>query len=169
LTPDVQRVIVESVAAGVPRKYAAMRAGVTERAVYLWLSRGKRESKGEYYSFYSALKKAEADAVAVRVARIARAGQGGQVVERTTVTTTNAKGETTTRTAEKLAPGQWTADAWLLERRHEEFAANRREIKELRAQLAALVKAVEDGRLAATPAAGAPAPRVGGDADPKSV
>jgi transposase len=170
LDPAASRAICDAVAAGVPQKYAALRAGVSDRTVQLWVARGKREKSGPYVSFLSALKKAQADRLAASVGRIGRAAAGGQVVERTTTTVTKADGSATTKTTEKLLAPQWTADAWFLERTHpDEFAANRREVKELRDQLAALLKAVAGGKLQAVDPAGAPAPRVGGDADPRSV
>ncbi|MBN9524101.1 hypothetical protein J0H58_37255 [bacterium] len=170
LDPAASKAICDAVAAGVPRKYAALRAGVAERTVRDWLARGRREKSGPYSAFLAALKKAEADRVAASVGRIGRAAAGGQVVERTTTTTTKADGTSTSKTTEKLLAPQWTADAWFLERTHpEQFAANRRELQELRAQLAALLKAVADGKLRPADPARPPAPRVGGDADPAAV
>jgi hypothetical protein len=170
LTPEVQKVIVDAVAGGVPRKYAAARAGVTPRAVELWVARGAKEKKGPYASFFSAMKKAEADRLAASVARIGRAAAGGQVIERTTTTTTRADGSSTTKTVEKVSRGEWTADAWFLERCHpDEFAGNKREVKELREQLVAVLKAVAHGRLAATAEDGTTAPRIGGEADPSAL
>src|SRR5262249_37238654 len=148
---EAQKIIIDGVAAGVPRHFAAERAGVDDSTVRRWAIRGRREKSGIYCTFLTALKKAEADAVAACVARIRRAAQGGQLVERTTTTTTRKDGSSTTKTVEKVAPGQWTADAWWLERRHpDEFAGNRREVRELREQLAALIKLVGDGKLGAT-------------------
>src|SRR5205823_5769084 len=107
-----------------------------------------------------------------RIARIGRAGQGGQVIERTTITTTKANGDTVTKSHEKYARGEWQADAWALERRDgENYASNRQEIKELRASLSALLKAVKAGKLTTSDSSigNAVTPRVGGDADPESI
>jgi hypothetical protein len=114
LTPERQKVIVDSIAAGVPRAIAAMRAGVTERCLYQWLAKGRKGAKGneEYVQLFQAVQKAEADAVARNVALVQKAG---------------AK--------------TWQAAAWWLERRYpEEFGANRRELAELRRRLDELEK-----------------------------
>jgi transposase len=95
LTPERQKAIVEAVAAGVPRKFAAMRAGITERCLYLWLAKGRKGGKANtlYVQLFHAVQKAEADAVARNVAIVQKAG---------------AK--------------SWQAAAWWLERRyHAEF------------------------------------------------
>lgn len=175
LTPETQKVIVEAIAAGVPQRHAAERAGVTAWTIQHWMRRGKKDRSGVYSHFFSAMKKAEADRLAASVARIGLAAKGGQVIERTTTTTSKTTKDgttiTNTKTVERIAPGQWTADAWFLERRHpDEFAGNRREVKELRDQLAALLKAVTSGKVRiADPDVEEVTPKVGGDADPKSV
>ena len=84
-----QRLIVTSIAAGVPRKYAAQRAGVCERSLRAWLARGRREPDGIYAAFLAAIEKAEADALARNVAII-----------------------------QKAANSTWQAAAWWLERRY---------------------------------------------------
>jgi hypothetical protein len=111
LTPEAQKAILDAVAAGTPRKYAAARAGVDDSTVRRWVGRGRAETSGQFRTFYTALKKAEADGIAARVARIAKAGQGGV----------------------------WQADAWWLERCcSEEFGTNRHELVLLRRELAEL-------------------------------
>jgi hypothetical protein len=151
LTPEVQKLIVEAVAACAPRRYAAERAGVAEYTVRRWLARGKRQPKSVYGAFCAALKKAEADSIITRVARISKAAQGGQVIEKTTksITTTDRQGKavTTVTVTEKHAAPQWTADAWMLERRcSEEFALHRkRDIED--AIEKALEKGLKDGRI----------------------
>lgn len=132
LTPDVQKLIVEAVAACAPRMTAAERAGVTDRVLRKWMARGAKDRSGVYRSFYSAVKKAEAEALLVRIARIGKAAQGGQVVERTTKTTKKKDGTVETTTVEKYSRGEWTADAWALERRDpDNYALHRkRDIEE---------------------------------------
>jgi transposase len=147
---DAEKVksIVRDLGAGVPRKYAAERVGITERCLYKWLANGRKGGKknAELVQLVHDVKKAEADAVAGSLARIRKAGAGGSVVERTTITT-NAKGITTTKVVEKLLPPQWTADAWYLERRHPgEFALNRK--KDIEEAVAKVIdKAIRDGTL----------------------
>lgn len=117
LTSKVQTAIVKALAAGVPRRFAALAADVSERTLYNWLARGRRESRGTYFQFLQAVKKAEAEAVAARVARIARAA----------------------------GKGSWQADAWWLERRHpEDFALNRSEVKALARQVAELMRRLDE-------------------------
>lgn len=78
----------------------------------------------------------------VRVARISKVAQGGQVTERTTkkvvVEKKDGTKSTTTTTTEKHAAPQWVADAWMLERRcpdefhyqrHEELMRLERQLK----------------------------------------
>jgi transposase len=124
---DAEKVksIVRDLGAGVPRKFAAERVGISESCLYKWLAKGRKGGKKNvvYVQLVQDVKKAEAEALAASVARIRKAGQGGAVIERTTTTTTSAKGVTTTKTVEKLQAPAWQADAWFLERRHpKEFA-----------------------------------------------
>ncbi len=123
LTPKIAAAIVKHIAAGVPRKHAAAAEGIVEDTIYKWMRRGRKGTALDdpYVKFFYAMKKADAQSVIRRVKRIEQAGKDGT----------------------------WQADAWHLERVHDkEFAGNKREIKELREQLAALIKAVESGKLA---------------------
>jgi len=90
LTPETQKLFVDAIAAGNYVATAAELAGIGQSTYYRWLEQGKTATRGRYREFWDAVKKAEAQAEAVRVARIARAG-----------------GE-----------GNWQADAWYLERRY---------------------------------------------------
>lgn len=167
---EAAQIVLAAVADGVPEKYAALKAGITSRTLDRWKAKGREQQSGEFASFLSALKKAQSQRVAASVERIQAASRGGFVVEKTTVTTTNAKGVTTTRTHEKKLPPQWTADAWFLERRHaDEFASNKREVKELREQLAAVLKVLASGKFQATDTGSPVVPKVGGEADPNAV
>jgi hypothetical protein len=151
LTPEIQKVIVDAATTGTPRRYAAERAGVDESTVRRWIAKGRKLKTGIYRTFCTLLKKAEADGITARVARITKAAQGGQVIEKTTRTTTtttkDGKQTTTTTTTEKHAPPQWTADAWMLERRcPDEFALQRK--KDIQdAVKAELAKAVKNGEI----------------------
>jgi hypothetical protein len=170
LTPEIHAAVVRDIAAGVPREHAAERASIHRATLFRWLARGRKDRAGPYRDLCDAVKRAEADALAASVARIRRAAQGGQVIERTTTTTTRKDGSSTTKVVERMTAGQWTADAWWLERRHpDEFAGNRHEAKELREQLKALLKLVSDGKLGATAPAGPTADALGGEASAQSV
>ena len=115
LTPEVQTSICRDLAAGLTRDCAATRAGITYSTLRLWVSRGRRggAKNTAFLDFYTALKKAEQDAIARNVAIVQTAAKGGMVVER--VTSTDAKGRTTT--TEKFTRPEWTAGAWWLERK----------------------------------------------------
>lgn len=140
LTPETQKAILDRVSSGVPFKYAATAAGVTYATLASWLAKG-RKNHPRYTEFLDAFKKAEAAAIARNVAVIQKASQGGTIVERVTTTTTKKDGTTTVKTTEKLAPPQWTAGAWWLERRYpDHFASNTRELAEMRRTLAEFLK-----------------------------
>ena len=122
--------VLQLAGAGVPRKYVADAVGVSRRAFAYWLARGRAGGKGDapYVQLLHALKKAEAEAVAVSVGRIRRAANGGALIERKSVTVNGV-----TTVTEKFAQPLWVADAWLLERRYpDEFSLNQRELRELR-------------------------------------
>jgi hypothetical protein len=102
LTPERHKLVVESLAAGVPRVFAAMRAGITERCLYQWLAKGRKGGKRNelYVQLFQAIQKAEADAVARNVAIV-----------------------------QKAASKSWQAAAWWLERRyHAEFGRKDRTV-----------------------------------------
>ena len=146
--------IVQLASASVPRKFIATACGVTERCLYKWLAKGRKGGRGseDCVHLIPALKRAEAEAVAVSVGRIRRAANGGAVLERTTTTTVGPDGKPVTKVTEKIAQPVWTADAWLLERRYpEEFSANRAELRELQRAY----KALEDRLLKLAGADGA--------------
>ena len=117
LTPEVAKIIVDNVTAGVPQKYAAERAGVTERTLMRWLAAGRKARSGPLLSLLSALKKGEADCIARNVANIQRAASGVEEVTVKETITTDANGQTITKreTTTKRA-ADWCAAAWYLER-----------------------------------------------------
>ena len=117
LTPETQKVLVEAIAAGVPRAVAAMRAGISERCLYQWLAKGRKGGKRNegFVQLFQTLQKAEADAVVRNVALV-----------------------------QKAAAKAWQASAWWLERRYpEEFGTNRHELAELRKQILELRKLLD--------------------------
>ena len=67
--PDTAKMIADAIAAGVPKRHAAIRAGITEDTLAAWCKR--------YSDFSAAIKKAEADAVARNVALIQQAASSG--------------------------------------------------------------------------------------------
>ena len=114
---DLRKKLVDLLRKGVPRKFAAQAVGIADRTLCYWLEYGRKNKNDIYASFLAEVKKAECEAVSVNVQNILRA-----------------------------AKKNWTASAWWLERRHpEEFGTDRKEIKELKAQMAVLMAQV--GRL----------------------
>lgn len=115
LDAAVSKAVCEAVAANVPLKYAAQRAGVSERSVMRWLAAGRAAKSGPYKAFVAAVKKAEADAVAFNVTMIRRAASERDVV---TVKETKRPDGTVERVTTTKREFDWCAAAWLLERRH---------------------------------------------------
>lgn len=81
-TPDVVKLITDAIRLGMTYRLACQYAGITEETFGNWQKR--------YLDFFDAVKKADADCVALRLARISAAGKAGT----------------------------WQADAWTLERRY---------------------------------------------------
>ena len=135
--PDTAAVVLAHVRRGSPRHVAANAAGLGRSTLMRWMARRKKELRGQFRDFWDAIKKAEAEAVVTSLQRIQAAGKGGALVSRTSVT--DSHGVKTV--IEKFAQPIWTADAWLLERRHpDEFAVNAREIKALTKDLKVLAE-----------------------------
>lgn len=138
LTPEVQAKIVKAITAGAPRRIAAISSGIGEKTLYTWLSRGKRDRKGKYRQFRQAVEAAEADCISRYVAVIKDAA-GPRKVRTTKVIRTPEGDRTEVIEKDEI---DWGAAAWFLERRTDEFADHRREVKELRKQVAELVDIV---------------------------
>jgi hypothetical protein len=90
LTPETQQKIAQAVASGNYFDTAAAYGGISYDTFNDWMNKGINKVDAKYVQFYHAIKKAEADAEVMRVARISKAGQ----------------------------EGNWQADAWQLERRY---------------------------------------------------
>jgi hypothetical protein len=121
LTPALQNAIVNAVSIGVPLRMASELAGVAFDTVLEWIQRGEgrhptRRATAPYVQFAHALKKAEAQDQARRVARIEQAARGGQVLVEKTSTTVKPDGSTVTVREVKYSAPSWVADAWHLER-----------------------------------------------------
>jgi hypothetical protein len=119
LTPEVAKSIADGVAAGVPSKFAAQRAGVSERSLREWLAKGRKAKSGPHFALSAALKKAEADAISRNTAMVQRAAAERDEVTVKETVTTDANGQTITKretTTKKVF--DWCAAAWWLERRY---------------------------------------------------
>jgi transposase len=115
LTEATKAAICRDLAAGLPRTCAAKRAGIARRTLNNWLRRGQSgvPRDAEYVDFARAVAKAEQDAVARCVALIQTA-----------------------------AKDDWRAAAWYLEHKFpEDWWINRKELTDLRRQLAVLIAA----------------------------
>ena len=97
LTPETQERFLEGLRMGLTMELSSNFAGVDVRTVYGWIQRGKREGDGIFFQFSQALKKAEGECAAVCMRRIQEA-------------------------ADK---GQWTASAWIMERRFKGYTQRR--------------------------------------------
>ena len=120
LTPEVQQMICQALLVGVPLRQAAVLSGVSVNTVNEWLRRGDgrdgRQASQVFATFATAIKKAQAEDQARRVARIEQAAQGGQVLVEKTATTVKPDGSTVTVREVKYSAPLWVADAWHLER-----------------------------------------------------
>lgn len=90
LNEEVQRKICEALLLGCTYSIAAFYAGISERALFEWMTRGKEQNGDIYIRFYAAVKQAEAQSAIRSLATIHQSARDGN----------------------------WTAAAWLLERRH---------------------------------------------------
>jgi transposase len=94
LTPQLQKEIGNNIKLGMPLKFAAEAAGISEATFYNWMERGEKESKGRYLEFLEYIKQCQSVAVQLHLKIITKAA----------------------------SEGSWQASAWILERRHpEEF------------------------------------------------
>jgi transposase len=140
LTQAAHDAIVGAVGKGVPITHAAALAGVHYATVARWMARGRKDTAGMYREFCDAVKRATAEAIQTRVGRIEEAATGGQVVEQRQVVVEKEGVKTTTTTVKYTRP-EWTADAWVLERRHpDEFGTDRKRLAELEKLVRQLVK-----------------------------
>lgn len=136
--PTICAAIVGHVRKGLAYKHAAEREGITERTLYEWLERGRREPDGPHAEFSQDIKDAAAEFAGECVGHIKAA-----------------------------APDQWQAAAWLLERKHPaEFASERVRLKALETQVATLLAKLAEAETARDGTGGNDVPvGVGGGAD----
>lgn len=88
--PETCTKIINLLQDGNYRKTAAVIAGITEETLCRWIKKGRTsKSKGKYYQFYQAVKKAEETAQAYHLQQIRKASENGS----------------------------WQASAWYLERK----------------------------------------------------
>ena len=90
LTAETQRRIVEAIQLGCTYNIAASYGGINEGTFYGWMNRGREAKTGIYKEFFQAVKQAESMNAVRNLAAIAQSAKDGN----------------------------WTAAAWILERRH---------------------------------------------------
>jgi hypothetical protein len=61
LTPQVQKRICAAIKAGNYASVAARAAGITEATFHNWMKAGEGQESGEFFEFFEAVKKAEAE------------------------------------------------------------------------------------------------------------
>ena len=113
--------IIQAVRAGCIAKAAAPAGNVSVRTLHGWLAQGRKDTEGgrtktAFSQFLQAYKKAEGEFIGDCLRGIVRAGST-----------------------------QWTALAWILERRWpEDFANNRAEIREVKRRLDEVLKLLSE-------------------------
>lgn len=140
LTPEIRDAIARAVSLGISFTAACELADVDHSTGSDWLARGEgrkedRPALPEFVAFATAIRKAQAQDEARRVARIEQAGRGGAVVYERTYqkpdrvvrkqdgSMIEEKGERTTEV--RYSEPQWTADMTHLERRYPKTWARR--------------------------------------------
>jgi len=113
LTPVLSKDIVRLIAEGNYISTACQANGISSNTYDNWLNWGE-EGREPYLAFFIAIKRAEAEAEARRVARVEAAGIGGNLVRKKTITTKDGS----VIEDEQFAQPQWLADMTHLERRH---------------------------------------------------
>ena len=108
--------LTQYVRSGTYNAVAAENAGIGERTLYRWLTRGEAETKGIYWQLWQAIKKAKADAETERVGKIREYGMGTRTTHKWTIRRANGDVEE----HEDYGTGNWQALAWLLERQYPE-------------------------------------------------
>lgn len=94
LTPELQKEIGNNIKLGMPLKFAAEAAGISEKTFYIWMEKGENEEKGKFHDFFIYCNNCKSTAVKLHLTLITKAAKDGN----------------------------WQASAWILERRHpEEF------------------------------------------------
>jgi hypothetical protein len=120
LTPEFTEAICRLIRdAGMAPSTAAARLMTNPQMVSEWLQQGEarhptKKPNPQTKAFALAVRAAQAADVENRVGRITESARGGQVRIRKTIT----KPDGTVIQEEAIAPPDWKADAWLLERTH---------------------------------------------------
>lgn len=138
LTPEVEKRLLDLFRAGVPATHAARSASIGQRTLFQWIARGERalddhEDTGEkiperelpFAQFAQRAARARAEGMARAVMNIQKSAAGGYVVRETTRRFRNENGQWVEETDKVIAPPEWRAAAWWLERADPEHFSRR--------------------------------------------
>lgn len=115
-TPERCKALVQIVRMGMSLSQACQMTDITLQTLWNWRKRAEQEGQGPYYELFEEMKRAEAEGLAASLQQIIKAAQGGQVTTETRVVEDSKGNRTTTTTTKEHLP-EWTAAAWLTERR----------------------------------------------------
>jgi transposase len=105
----VRERLIEAVRNGCSRTAAAAAAGLDRHTLYGWLRQGREDPDSPFGELNRALEAAEAEFEATQIKVIAKAAQGGELIKRVVHKDGTVE--------ETYARAEWTAAAWLLERK----------------------------------------------------
>lgn len=134
-TKELTKEIASFIRLGNTNIDAATNAGISHGAFYKWLARGRveqeriqdnprakiRKKEKIFVDFVEAVKEAIPQRKATLLARVQKAGKGGDEIVETRIKTALVDGvmvEVERNITRKHRPPEWQADAWLLERIH---------------------------------------------------
>lgn len=111
-TPAREAIIIGALQKGATRRAASAAAGISHDSLERWQ---KRDA-----AFAALVEKAELSCAVESIERIRAAGAGGALLEETVTTTTKRDGSIVVVERRRYSAGEWTADAWFLERKYPE-------------------------------------------------
>jgi len=80
LTPDIQTEIGNNILLGLPLKFAAIAADVSESTFIEWLKQGERDTEGMFHEFFKYINECKAAVIKGRIFIIQKAAENGDKV-----------------------------------------------------------------------------------------